>query len=145
MKRVKDLSLFKKIREIREYEFGVFYFFDKLVISEIKEDIVLEWKMAEKAVFAAQEIFGKDSPIVYISNRINSYTVDPLNWMKFHKNRHQLTHYAVVGQTKGSLASVVLERIFFKNTIVQFEDLDEAVAWALGKIELFGKEKQATV
>lgn len=118
MKRVRELDFFKNIREIREYKFGVFYFFDKLVISEMKQGIVLDWEMAEKAVLAAQEIFGENSSIGYISNRINQYTVDPLNWIKFYKNRHQLTHYAVVGQTKSSFASLVLERIFFKDSIV---------------------------
>lgn len=134
MKRVRELDFFKNIREIREYNFGVFYYFDKVVISEMKDGIVFDWEMAEKAVLAAQEIFGENSSIVYISNRINRYTVDPLNWIKFYKNRHQLTHYAVVGQTKGSFASLVMERMFFKNSIIQFQDLDKAILWALEKL-----------
>lgn len=135
MKRVKELDFFKNIRQIREFNFGVFYYFDGLVISEMKEGVVLEWEMAELAVEAAQEVFGENQPIVYISNRINSYSVDPLNWVKFYKNRHQLAHYAVVGRTQGSFASIVLERMFFKNSIVQFQNLDDALLWALSKLE----------
>ena len=71
MKRFMELDFCKKIREIREYEFGVFYYFDKLVISEIKEDILFQWKMAEKTIMAAPEIFGKGSSLVYSSNRVN--------------------------------------------------------------------------
>lgn len=135
MKRVKELDFFKNIRQIREFDFGVFYYFDGLVISEMKEGVVLEWEMAKLAVQAAQEVFGENQPIVYISNRINSYSVDPLNWVKFYKNRHQLAHYAVVGPTQGSFASIVLERMFFKNSIVQFQNLDDALLWALSKLE----------
>ena len=134
MKRVKELDFFKNIREIREFEFGVFYYFDGLVISEIKEGIVLEWEMAEMAVLAAQEIFKENQPIVYISNRINNYSIIATDWVKFFKNRQQLAHYAVVGRTKGNFASVVLEKMFFKNSIVQFQNLDDAVLWALEKI-----------
>ncbi|WP_422861864.1 hypothetical protein [Flagellimonas sp. W118] len=135
MKRVTDIDLFKKIREIREFEFGKFYFFDNLVISEMKEGVTLNWNMAKKAIDAAYEVIGKDKPIAYISNRINKYYVVPSDWAKFYKHRHQLSFYSVVGNTKGSFASLVLERMFFQNSIKQFSDLEEAVAWSLAKIE----------
>lgn len=135
MKRVKDVPYFKKIREVREFEFGVFYYFEGLVISEMKEGVVFEWSMAEKAVKAAKEIFGEHKPIAYISNRINSYTVIPTEWLKFYKNRHQLSYYSVVGSTQGSFASIVLEKMFFKESLRQFNDLEAAIAWSLQKIE----------
>ncbi len=135
MKRVTDIGLFKKIREIREFEFGKFYFFDNLVISEMKEGVTLNWNMAKKAIDAAYEVIGRDKPIAYISNRINNYHVVPSDWAKFYKHRHQLSFYSVVGNTKGSFASLILERMFFQNSIKQFSDLEEAVAWSLAKIE----------
>ncbi len=135
MKKVQDTDFFRNIKEIREYEFGKFYFFDGLVISEINEGVTLGYDMAEKAIRAAEEIFGEDMPIAYISNRINNYFVVPTDWAKFYTNRNQLSFYSVVGQTKGSFASLVLERMFFKNSIKQFTDLEEAIAWSLKKIE----------
>ena len=135
MKRVKDLPYFKKIREVREFEFGVFYYFDGLVISEIKEGVVFDWNMAKRAVAAAKEIFGEKTPIAYISNRINSYTVVPTEWIKFYKNRHQLSYYSVVGSTQGSFASIVLEKMFFKESLRQFNDLEAAISWSLERIK----------
>lgn len=135
MKRVRDIEFFKNIKEIREYEFGIFYFFDGLVISEMKEGVTMDWNMAKKAVAAAHEVIGEDKPIAYISNRINNYYVVPSDWVKFYKNRHQLNFYSVVGNTKGSFASLILERMFFQNSIKQFSDLEEAIAWSLAKIE----------
>ncbi len=140
MKRVRDLDFFKNIREIREFEFGVFYYFEGLVISEMKEGAFFNWKMAKKAIKAAHEIFGEDQPIAYISNRINSYTVVPADWVKFYKNRHQLDFYSVVGSTQGSFASLVLERMFFQNSINQFSDLESAVEWSVNKIKSRNKE-----
>ena len=134
MKRVKDLDFFKNIREVREFEFGVFYYFDGLVISEMKEGVIFGWEMARNAIRAAHEIFGADKPIAYISNRINNYYVLPADWRKFYKNRHQLSFYAVVGKTHGSYASYMLERMFFKNSIEQFNDIEKAIAWSLNKI-----------
>jgi len=135
MKRVKDITFFKHIREIREYHFGTFYFFDGLVIGELNKGITFGWKMGKRAIEAAKEIFGDDLPIAYISNRINNYYVVPTDWGKFFKNRHQLDFYCVVGNTTGSFASLVMERMFFKNSIKQFTDLEKAVDWSIERIK----------
>ncbi|MEM9363213.1 MAG: hypothetical protein AAGA43_11285 [Bacteroidota bacterium] len=135
MKRVREIEFFKNIREIREYEFGVFYFFENLVISEINEGVLFNWEMATKAVEAAYEVIGRDNTIAYISNRVNNYSVVAADWRKFYFNRHQLDLYSVVGQTHGNFASLVLERMFFRNNIRQFSDLEEAIEWTQSKME----------
>lgn len=134
MKSVKNIDYFKNIRQVREFDFGIFYYFDGLVISEMKEGVLFRWKMAEKVVEGAHEVLGKDVPIAYISNRINSYFSVPSDWIKFYKNRNQLRFYAVVGKTRGSFASIILERMFFKNSIRKFTDLEEAIAWSVEKV-----------
>ena len=134
MKRVKDIPYFKNIREIREYSFGKFYFFDGLVISEINQGITFNWKMAERAIKAAKEIFGNEMPVAYISNRVNEYYVVPTDWSKFFANRHQLLLYSVVGETKGSFASLMLEKMFFGSSINKFHDIEEAIEWTLNKL-----------
>ncbi|MFS4466343.1 hypothetical protein [Maribacter sp. 2210JD10-5] len=134
MKRVKELGFFKNIREVREFEFGVFYFFDDLVISEMNEGVIFSWKMAEKAMHAAHQINGNKAPVVYISNRINNYYIMPLDWIKFYRNRAKLNFYSVVGSTQGSMSSLILERFFFRKSIPKFTDLEEAITWSLEKL-----------
>ncbi|WP_318343244.1 hypothetical protein [Flagellimonas baculiformis] len=134
MKSVKELDFFKNIREIREYEFGIFYFFDGLVISEMNEGEIFDWSIAEKIIDAAYEILGEDKPIAYISNRINNYSVVPTDWLKFYKNRHKLEFYSIVAYNKYGLASIILEKMFFKDNIRQFTDLESAISWSLAKI-----------
>lgn len=134
MKSVKDLDFFRNIREVREYDFGIFYFFDGLIISEMNEGETFDWSIAEKIIGAAHEILGKGRPIAYISNRINNYSVVPTDWLKFYKNRHKLEFYSVVAYNKSGLASIILEKMFFKDTIRQFTDLENAIKWSLAKI-----------
>lgn len=134
MKSVKELDFFKNIREIREYEFGIFYFFDGLIISEMNEGETFDWSIAEKIIDAAYEILGEDKPIAYISNRINNYSVVPTDWLKFYKNRHKLELYSIVAYNKNGLASIILEKMFFKDSIRQFTDLESAISWSLAKI-----------
>nr|WP_297784577.1 hypothetical protein [uncultured Allomuricauda sp.] len=134
MKRVKDLQFFKNIREIREYEFGIFYFFDGLVISEMKEGEIFDWSIAQKIIGVAKEVLGKDKPVAYISNRINNYSVVPTDWLKFYKHRHQLEFYSVVAYNQSGLASLVLEKMFFRNKIRQFTNLEDAIKWSLNEV-----------
>lgn len=140
MKRVKDIPFFKNIKEIREYQFGTFYFFDGLVIAEINAGATFGWEMAKRAIEAAQDVFGKDMPIAYISNRVNEYHVVPADWAKFYANRNQLNFYSVVGHTTGSFASLVMERMFFKKSIKQFTDLEEAISWSLEQLKDHGEK-----
>ena len=63
MKSVKELDFFKNIREIREYEFGIFYFFDGLIISEMNEGETFDWSIAEKIIDAAYESANSKVPV----------------------------------------------------------------------------------
>lgn len=134
MARVKELSFFKNIREVREFEFGTFYFFDNLVISEINKGVFFQWKMAEKVMKVAKAFYGEHTPIAYISNRIHSYTVAPADWIKFYNNRHDLAYYCAVGSTKGNLPSTLLEKMFFTSSLQNFDALEDAIAWSLEKL-----------
>ena len=131
MKKVRDLELINQIREIREFEFGVFYFFKGgIVISEMHEGVLFRWDNAKKAVYAAQEIYDDHIPLIYIANRINRYHVAPFDWFKFYKNRFDMQHIAAVGPLKGHALSMFLKKLIFPKRIKRFVDLDKAVAWA---------------
>jgi hypothetical protein len=134
MQRVRDLDFFRNIKEIREYEFGTFYFFDGLVISEMNEGATFDWTAAERVIACVYEVLGKGKPVAYISNRINDYSVVPTDWLKFYKNRHKLKYYSVVAYTKSGLTSLVLEKMFFRNKIRQFPDLQSAINWSLAQV-----------
>lgn len=132
MKRIRELELFNQIKEIREFEFGVFYFFKGgIVISEMHEGVRFKWDNAKKAVYAAQEIYDNTIPLIYIANRINRYNVAPFDWFKFHKNRFDMQHIASVGPLSGNIVSLMLKRLIFPKRIKEFTDLDKAVDWAL--------------
>ncbi len=132
MKRVRELELINQIKEIREFEFGVFYFFKGgIVISEMHEGAQFNWKNAKKAVYAAQEIYDKDIPLIYIANRVNKYRVAPFEWFKYHKNRFDMQYIASVGPLKNNILSTFFKNLIFPKRIRMFTNLDEAVAWAL--------------
>ena len=100
----------------------------------MKEGEVFDWSIAKKIIRVAYEVLGRDKPIAYISNRIHNYSVVPTDWLKFYKHRHQLEFYSIVAYNNSGLASVVLERMFFRNKIRQFSNLEDAIKWSLAKV-----------
>lgn len=134
MKRVREVGYFKNIRQIHEFEFGIFYFFDGIVISEINEGVIFTFKMAEKIIKTAHEIFGSNAPITYISNRVNTYYVMPFHWLKLYRETKNIYCFSVVGKTKGSFLSLLMERLVFNKSIPTFTDLEEAITWSLLEI-----------
>lgn len=128
MKSIKESIHYKEAIQELNFPFGDFYLFDSYVVSEIKADIVFNWKEhAEQVVKEIDYLYdGKSKNLVYISNRIHHYTVVPSDWLKFFSYSFKLKGYAIVGKSKNSL----LEKLFVQSSFRNFNQLDEAVAWA---------------
>lgn len=110
---------------------GIYYFFDRYIVTEMNEGIHFDWTVAKKLIDLAYIHYGKDIKVVYISNRINDYTIAPKDWLTFYYERHHLEAIAIVAYTKIGLMNVVLEKIFNQTRFKKFIALDDAINWAL--------------
>lgn len=135
MKQVKEVDFFCNIKEVREFVFGVFYFFDGMVIAEIKEGVNFDWKKSRMVIQVSEEILGHDNIKVFISNRVNNYTVNPSHWLNCYRHKTRLPYYVIVGPSKNSFSNVVVEQLLLKGVLHQFTDLEEAIAWGLTKLK----------
>ena len=130
--KVEDSIYKDEYREKLSLDSGNFYIFDKFVIGEVKEDQYFDWETAKVIIQRVYLHFGTtDIKVSYISNRVNSYSVQPKDWLNFFKERHKLKSIAVVAYNKMGMMSVVLERIFSKAPIRKFGGLEDAVNWIL--------------
>jgi len=116
--------------------FGSFYFFDKFFLSEINEGEHFDWDKIMLLMVEVYKYYGENFKLAYMSNRVNSYSIEPQSWVKFQKKYNCVLATAIVAyNNKGSL-SVVLERLFFKEKLQKFSDLDEAISWVQNLEEL---------
>lgn len=132
MKTIKNSPIYDSVLKEFCYEFGNVYVFDGYVISEINEGVVVSWEEHARRMVEDISKFtssnGED--IVYISHRINSYSMRPADWLKFFKNNYQLKAHAVVGYNQMSFFNTVIENLFLKNKVKRFGNIDEAIQWA---------------
>jgi len=110
---------------------GDFYFFKKFIIAEIANGVHFDWETAKETIDLAYEYYGQDIKVAYISNRVNDYSVNAQDWLKFYKERHHLEAIAIVAYNKIGIMNVVLEKIFTQTRLKKFNNLDEAVNWVL--------------
>jgi len=113
------------------HHLGNFYFFKDYVISEINEGIHFNYENGKEIIDMAYEHYGEGIKVAYISNRVNSYSLDPRDWITFYKERHKLEAFAIVAYNKIGIMNAVLEKLFSQTRIGRFDNLDEAVNWVM--------------
>ena len=132
MKCLKETPFHKSALHVLSYDFGELYLYDRFVIGEFREGVVVTWEKMGKVV--TEEIAGiygqKACDLVYISNRINQYSVIPTDWLKFFNRKYTLRGYAIVSYTKRGYFNAMLEKAFVKTRLKWFDSLESAIQWA---------------
>lgn len=111
-------------------DLGRFVFYKNISISEVSEGTHVTFEKVADMLQIAQSVYGNDVPFVYISNRIHSYSIDPLGYYEAIKLFPNLKAYAIVSQNNRRRTLAVLEKLFMKKPIRVFDDLEKAYEWA---------------
>ena len=132
MTSVKDTPFYDDVIKELNYPFADIFLFNGFIVSEVKQGVVFSWdNHAELIVQDIASYYGTDGEdLVYISNRINSYSVLATDWIKFFKHNYKLKGYVVVGYSRGSILNTMVENLFFNKKIQKFTDLFTAINWA---------------
>lgn len=110
------------------FEDGELFVFDEFIINQIKEGVIIQPEHNEILNDIIQRHFtGKD--LVYISNRVKSYSVNPLIYPETEKIPN-LIAIALIPKTKLMRKNAEYEREFFDKPYEIFDNLSNAIAWA---------------
>ncbi|MFG6687662.1 hypothetical protein ACGK9U_13840 [Mariniflexile sp. HNIBRBA6329] len=129
MESIKETDLYSEVLKELNYPFGNVFIFDGYVVSEINRGVILNWEDHAKVITEDISCFlGTDgSDLIYISHRINSYSVIPYDWLKFFKNNYQLKGYFIVSENKLRILNSLVESLFFNSQIKCFNNLHTAI------------------
>ncbi len=115
-----------------ELSFSTLEFYDYVVISTIKENIVVERDHVEQLRNICVDHFGKKG-FVYIANRKNNYNVNPIIYIDLIKT-FTLKGIAVVSQNIERLKTANFEKNFSPVPYELFDNKEEAFVWAKGNL-----------
>ncbi len=112
------------------FSFGDFFFFNKFLVAEIYEGVHFSWDKVLKLVKEIYKHYGEDFKIAYISNRVNSYSIEPVTWMRLRENGHNfVTAIALVSYNEISVKMATLEKVFASASLKRCNSLAEAINW----------------
>nr|WP_042245540.1 hypothetical protein [Nonlabens ulvanivorans] len=131
MNSIRESVFYPEVLKEINMHYGNFYFFDGFIVSEVFKNVVFGWEEAKPIVNAATSFYNTDgSKLVYISNRINKYSVKPVDWFHFANYSFKLMGYGVVNYTDPGLINSKLESLFVKSKFKSFTSLMDALQWA---------------
>lgn len=105
------------------------YFYNKtIVIVEVHEGVTLSYRTGLSILFQTIGIL-RNRNWVYISNRVNSYSVVPTDYNILHKIP-TLQALAIVTNEDGGRLKPHVEELFCKKPFNLFDDLESAAKWA---------------
>lgn len=131
MMSIKETNLYGEVIKEFNYPFADVFLFKGFFVSEIKEGVVFTWDDHAKVIAKDLEkhVKGNGSDLIYISNRINSYSAVASDWLKFFKNNYNLKSYCIVSDKKISMLGSMVENLFFTKKIKRFETIYAAINW----------------
>ncbi len=118
-------------------DIGNFYFYQNFMISEIHEGVVITLdKVTEVTHKYTIKYYNNSIPFVFISNRINSYSLEPTIHFKTKILLPNTKGYAVVTYNDLNKKVAQFEQNFLHIPTGIFADLNSAVQWAQNLITL---------
>ncbi|WP_299111340.1 hypothetical protein [uncultured Winogradskyella sp.] len=115
------------MRELLTFDICQMEIYDNHIITTVNEGIHLTSDDNNILIEVAEKFFS-DSKFVYISNRINSYSLDPKVYYETFKVKN-LLGLAIVSSNHKALGNAKIERLFFKKPYKIFSDMKEALLW----------------
>ncbi|WP_299887978.1 hypothetical protein [uncultured Lacinutrix sp.] len=125
-----ESPLYNLVLETHNLDIGIFYFFNNIIISEIKEGVHIDLKNS-KSFFETTNKFYQDRPFVYISNRINKFSISPLDFAKFSFELNNVKAYsAIVYNSFFDKMNAEIEKRFSHIPFYIAINLEDAFNWS---------------
>ena len=99
------------------------------VISELDEGVHFDWIKIQEVTAELISHYGYNISIAYISNRTNSYSIDPHLWTNFNEEFGFIVANAVVAYDNINYMNATLEKQFMGKSLKRCSSLEEAITW----------------
>lgn len=122
-------QLDRKLLKRHDLDVGTFFFYKNFMVSEFKEGIAVTIDNAREMLHLAKIYYGNKTPVVYITNRVNSYSFNPTDHFKTAQMFPNLKGYATVTYDAINHDIASLEQSFLNVPTQVFHSLEDAINW----------------
>lgn len=121
---------------IYEYDFGNLTVDGNIIIGEMREGKDIGVDVMRETFRLARELFGDDK-WGYISNRSNSYSLQPIVYVRIQEIENNLVAYAAVLPSNKSQIYTDTEKMLVEEQFeyAVFNSMDDARAWVTAQLK----------
>jgi len=121
------------MKEILTFDFCDMTIYDNYLVVVVKEGIHIVPEHNNVLIEITNTYFS-NKPFVYITHRLNSYSVDPKIYYETAKIEN-LKGFGVVSDNYKAKVNAKVEQMFFNKPFEIFDNLEDAIKWAKITIE----------
>ncbi len=126
-----------KVDRTYDFDFGNVSFYSNFLITELNEGVCFNIEDALK-IAELVTIHFKNRPFGYISNRVNSYSLIPVNYLKIKEVFPSIEAFAAVTYSEIQKSVLKVENSFLNGMLSDFDNLSDAVTWVQSKLDKEG-------
>jgi len=134
---VSESTLKNQIIKTIKTNIGDLYFFDNMVIAEFYEGEHVSFKNSVEIIKSLHTHFGTEKSFGFISNMINSFSIEPLDTLRFKDEINNMAAYANVCYNEAGKMNALIENSFLNNENICYSDLNQAVTSIENKLKEF--------
>ncbi|RAJ16290.1 hypothetical protein [Olleya aquimaris] len=124
-----DSVIFNHVIKEQTFEIGQLYFFEHLILIQINDGMHVSIDTAQDCFKAIYDFYGTEKPFGYISNRINEYSIEVLDYPKHNSLFPNLKMYGVIGYSQINEMNFNIERQFCDIPYIEFKNLNDAYTY----------------
>lgn len=118
-----DSKLYSHIIESHKIKLGYIYFFKDVVVVEFNEGVHLDFNVSQEYIGLITDFYGQERPFGYISNRVNDFSISPLDYPKFNRALNNLAMYGIVNNNHFDRINYNIEKRFCDKPYKGYSDL----------------------
>ena len=123
-------KLIGDVIETHDLKIGVFYFFDNMVIAEINEGAHIDFKSSIDFFKIANAFYGTEKPFGYISNRINKFSVSPIDFASSSSTLENIKSFcAITYNNHYDKMNIEIEKRFYTKPFFTTNEIEDAINW----------------
>ncbi len=123
-----------EVKKTYSFPFGKVDFYSNFLITELNEGVNFGIEEALEISELVTRHF-KEIPFGYISNRVNSYSLTPVNYLKIKEVFPTIKAFAAVTYSEMQKSVIKVENSFLNGMLADFDNLSEAVMWVQSKLD----------
>lgn len=116
-------NLSNQVLESHTVKSGKLYFLKNIVVAEFNEGVHIDFNSSQEYIGLILDFYGDERPFGYICNRINDFSISPLDYPKFNRALNNLSIYGIVFNNRFDRINFNIEKRFCDKPYKGYNDL----------------------